>query len=588
MKKEGLAAVPQSVNLSRIDFEECDIVEEICKKIDDAGLDHSLLTIEITESIVAADFDYMKEQIDRFRNLGFKVWMDDFGSGYSSLDVLQDLSFDLIKFDMRFLRQLDKSQNGKIILTELMRMATSLGIETVCEGVETEEHVTFLSDIGCCKLQGYYYTKPLPLESILERYGNGTEIGFENPLEYDYFETLGRINLNDLDWVMSDDYTSFSLYNAIPMVIMELNDEAVRIVRSNATYREFSERTFERNIGKEFERFETIPEHHRKNFLAPMLYCAKNGTRMLVDEKFPNNTTVHTIIRRVATNPIMGTKSVAVAVLSVTDDASGANYANIVASLAADYFVLFYVNINTDEYIIYTADSEDIDFTERKRSKNFFTDGKKMASKLIYDTDKEYFDSNFTKEKILKSLEEQGSFTLTHRIVQKGNPEYVSIKAMPMCKDHEHIIIGISSVDAQMKQKEALERIKREQVISSRICALVSNYVCMYTVNLKDDTYVEVTANGSSSDVFGFAHEGVNFFERCREEAARIVYEEDYPEFLNAFSREQVLETISKEKVYVISYRLNYHGQVLRGSLKAATVNEPDGEKLIIGLYIED
>ena len=60
-----------------------------------------------------------------------------------------------------------------------------------------------------------------------------------------------------------------------------------------------------------------------------------------------------------------------------------------------------------------------------------------MASKLIYDTDKEYFDSNFTKEKILKSLEEQGSFTLTHRIVQKGNPEYVSIKAMPMCKDHE-------------------------------------------------------------------------------------------------------------------------------------------------------
>ena len=588
MKNEGMNAVPQSVNLSRIDFEECDIVDEICKKMDNAGLDHSLITIEITESIVASDFDYMKTQIERFRNLGFKVWMDDFGSGYSSLDLLQELSFDLIKFDMRFLRQVENGANGKIILTELMRMATALGLETVCEGVESAEHVKFLGDIGCCKLQGFYYTKPLPLESILERCRTGTEIGFENPMEMDYFETLGRINLNDLDWVMSDDFASDSLYNSIPMVIMELNDEAIRIVRSNKTYREFSERTFERNIGNEFERFETIPENHRRNFLAPMLYCAKNGTRMLVDEKFPNNTTVHTIIRRVASNPIMGTKAVAVAILSVTDDASGATYANVASSLAADYFVLFYVNTRTDEYIIYTPSEDNIDFMEKKRSKNFFTDGIKMATRIVNEEDREEFVTSFTKEKILKALEEEGRFALTHRINKKGKTEYVCIKAMPMSKDHEHIIIGVSNVDAQMKQHRAIERLKREQIVSSRICALVDNYLCMYTVNLEDETYVEVTSKGVGSEAFGFAHEGVNFFDRCREEAKRVVYEEDYKEFMKEFSREKVLETIAKEKIYVISYRMNYYGAVLRGSLKAATVKESDGEKLIIGLYLDE
>ena len=135
------------------------------------------------------------------------------------------------------------------------------------------------------------------------------------------------INLYDLDWIMSDHRINTErVYDSIPMVIMELNDEAVRIVRSNASYRAFSERTFSRNVGKEFERFETIPEQHQQNFLAPMLQCAKYGTRMVVDERFANNTTVHTFMRRVAINSVSGTISVAVAILSVTDDTPGASY----------------------------------------------------------------------------------------------------------------------------------------------------------------------------------------------------------------------------------------------------------------------
>ena len=100
---------------------------------------------------------------------------------------------------------------------------------------------------------------------------------------------------------------------------MELSDDSVRLVRGNKSYQEFAARTFERNVGNSFERFDTIPEHHRTNFLTPMLECANNGTRMFVDERFPNNMVVHTIIRRVACNPVTHTKSVAVAILSITN-----------------------------------------------------------------------------------------------------------------------------------------------------------------------------------------------------------------------------------------------------------------------------
>ena len=318
----GLNPVPQSVNLSRTDFNECDIVEEITKRMDAAGLDHSLLTIEITESMIASDFEYMKEQVKRFRDLGFQVWMDDFGSGYSSLDVLHDLEFDLIKFDMRFLHKLDDGRNGKIILTDLMRMATTLGLETVCEGVETEEHENFLKEIGCNKLQGYYYTKPLPVERIIDRYANGTQIGFESPKESPYFDTLGKINLYDLDWALGNEQNDFDrFYNSIPMVIMELSDDSVRVIRSNSSYQEFSARTFERNVGKDFERFDTIPKQHGI-FLSNMIECADTGKRIFVDEAFPDGTSVHTFMRRIAINPVTGTRSVAVAVLSVTDDSN--------------------------------------------------------------------------------------------------------------------------------------------------------------------------------------------------------------------------------------------------------------------------
>lgn len=163
----GETAVPHSVNLSRSDFDSCDIVEEIRRRVDDAGLPRDMITIEVTESMVGDDFEFIKARVLRFQELGFKVWMDDFGSGYSSLDVLQDIRFDLLKLDMRFLKRMDEGEESRIILKEMAEMAAGLGMETICEGVETKEHAEFLRDIGVTKLQGYFFGKPEPYEPVV-------------------------------------------------------------------------------------------------------------------------------------------------------------------------------------------------------------------------------------------------------------------------------------------------------------------------------------------------------------------------------------------------------------------------------------
>ncbi|MGX8706078.1 MAG: EAL domain-containing protein, partial [bacterium] len=282
----GYPVVPHSINLSRSDFDACDIVEEIRKRVDAAGVPRDRITIEITESIIGSDFDFIKVQVERFRKLGFPVWMDDFGSGYSSLDVLQSIKFDLLKFDMSFMRKLDEGENGKIILTELMKMATALGVDTICEGVETEAQVRFLQEIGCSKLQGYYYSKPLPLETVVERYKAGIQVGFENPEEAAYYETIGRINLYDLAVIASGEAHAFhNSFNTIPMGIIEVRGDQSRFVRSNQSYRNFVRDNFGIELVNEGAVFHKSSSVFMRNVVN---VCCEKGLRSVYDERMPD------------------------------------------------------------------------------------------------------------------------------------------------------------------------------------------------------------------------------------------------------------------------------------------------------------
>ncbi|MBR0308932.1 MAG: EAL domain-containing protein [Mogibacterium sp.] len=316
---EGINIVPQSINLSRTDFKACDMIEEITKRVDAAGLDHSLFTIEITESTVGSDFEYMKDQVERFRELGFSVWMDDFGSGYSSLELIQSVKFDVIKFDMSFMKQYDSGYGSRIILTELMKMTASLGIESLCEGVEREEQVDFLREVGCSMIQGYYYGRPQPNDAIKEKYLSGNQTTeYEDPEQSEYYETIGRINLHDLSVIADKDDSDLQQYfNGLPMAMIEVLDDKVRFVRSNQSYRDFMEGYLGLTVtGKQTE-FAKIPEGPLKPFLEQALSSISSKDRVLIDSSLSDNTMVHVLVRRITENPVTNASAIVTTVLAV-------------------------------------------------------------------------------------------------------------------------------------------------------------------------------------------------------------------------------------------------------------------------------
>lgn len=159
--------VPVSINLSQRDFE---IVDDIVDMVDDevakCNMPRYLLHLEITESALTEQKDHLKNVSRKFEELGYQIWMDDFGSGYSSLNVLKDFRFDVIKFDMAFLR--GNVVSSKIILKHMIDMCKDLGLKTLIEGVETEDQFEFVKSLGCDYCQGYLFSKPVPFEGIVE------------------------------------------------------------------------------------------------------------------------------------------------------------------------------------------------------------------------------------------------------------------------------------------------------------------------------------------------------------------------------------------------------------------------------------
>ncbi len=192
---EGFSIVPISVNFSKHDIFLSDFVnnlENIRKKYD---IPPKYLRIELTESILVGNNKIVTEVLSDLHSLGYIIEMDDFGSGYSSLNVLKDLDFDIIKLDMLFLEGGGKNNKGGTILTSVINMAKWLNISVIAEGVETVEQADFLKSVGCNYIQGYLYSKPIPEEEY-EKIVKSSSIGVLIP-QINMIDTFNSANFWD-------------------------------------------------------------------------------------------------------------------------------------------------------------------------------------------------------------------------------------------------------------------------------------------------------------------------------------------------------------------------------------------------------
>ena len=160
----GEPLVPISINISRLDFELCHIfgiVEQTCNEY---GVPREMLDLEITESALNENVEYIKSECNRMISLGYHIWLDDFGSGYSSLNTMVEYKFDVLKLDLIFLRNLEKYPKTSTLMTFIVEGAKGLGLSPLCEGVETKEQYEFLKKIGCERAQGFYFGKAMPMK----------------------------------------------------------------------------------------------------------------------------------------------------------------------------------------------------------------------------------------------------------------------------------------------------------------------------------------------------------------------------------------------------------------------------------------
>ena len=228
---EGVQPVPVSVNVSRADIYLVDVAAELHALVERYGIDPSLIEVEITESAYSERPDRIVAAFDALAERGFTVLMDDFGSGYSSLNMLKDINVDVLKIDMRFLDRDDR--RSKDIMESVIRMARWLDLPVIAEGVETREQVNFLLDVGCSYAQGYYYARPMEaaFEALLT---DGSKVQHEQCALQD-----ARRPILDFRDLLHENTISDRMLSSIigSVALYSYADGDLRLIRGNEAYR---------------------------------------------------------------------------------------------------------------------------------------------------------------------------------------------------------------------------------------------------------------------------------------------------------------------------------------------------------------
>ena len=142
------------------------VVESLKNTVSENNVEANNIHVEVTESALVKDSEELKTKLNELKKAGFDIWLDDFGSGYSSLNSLQEFNFDVVKVDMRFMRTLESNPQTKIIVKSIIEMTKNLNLKSLVEGVETEAQYNFIKEIGVDMAQGFLFSRPVPLDEL--------------------------------------------------------------------------------------------------------------------------------------------------------------------------------------------------------------------------------------------------------------------------------------------------------------------------------------------------------------------------------------------------------------------------------------
>ena len=267
---------------------------------------------------------------------------------------------------------------------------------------------------------------------------------------------------------------------------------------------------------------------------------------------------------------------------------ASAIYENIVDALSQDFFDLYYVDLETNAYTEYGSWTKGGQTETKREGSDFFAEARGNAPDYIYEEDLERFTAAMDKETLLAEIARQnGVYISYYRLMIDGVPTYVRMKATYSSGDDRHIIIGVSNVDAQVKDRMAAERAEEERKSYLRLNALNGNLLVLYFVDPETGHYTEFSASREYDDL-GLAKQGDDWFQTAYEDSKKALHPEDLPLFHSRVTRENVLAAIERDGVFVLDYRLMTGELPTYVRLRAALVEENGAKTLIIGLQNED
>ena len=450
-------SVPVSVNVSRVDMYDPHLAERLKDILEKYGLSPEDILLEVTESAYTRDSEQIIDSVNGLRNMGFRIEMDDFGNGYSSLNMLSTLPIDALKLDMDFVQNTFRRRKDTRMLEIIIDIADYLSVPVIAEGVETQEQVKALRAIGCDIVQGFYFSRPVPAE--------------------------------------------------------------------------------------EFEKF--LRKRKEAGIKAEL---SKKTAAAL--EKNTRNQTKEDII----------------------------TFVGIAKALAQDYFSIYVVDAESNEYYEYQSEKSYRRLGISKKGEDFFKESRENALHAIYSEDQVRFLNHFTKENIMKRLKEKGVFMMTYRILIDGAPTFVSMKISRLRETGRNkLVAGVSNINAGIEERD------KALTYSDITKALGGNYVSVYCVELDSGEYEEL----ASHDEFGLPEiekTGNDFFAGYEEEMLYHIHPDDREAFLQGFNKEMIRAAVDERKAYHVSYRQRVNGKWMHLQMRVTAAANDREDRVVISI----
>ena len=466
--------VPVSVNVSRVDMYDPNLVKTFMDIMEEFQITPSEFLLEITESAYTRDSAQIIETVNTLRDLGFRIEMDDFGTGYSSLNMISQLPIDALKLDMQFIRMAFSDRKDTRLLEVIIDIADYLAVPVIAEGVETLEQLQALRTMGCDIVQGYYFSRPVPAEEYEKFVKERQEAGQDNVhaarrrKETAQAAKEADVSYGKICHALSSGFENIYYIDTHTGHYLEFSSkgrvEDLQIERSGKDF--FAEIQKELPFLVYHDDLERVSLSLKKETLLSQLVGGRNFSmtyRLMVDEK-----PVYYNLKAVYTGAldthylVIGVSNVNEQMKEALDlkvpETDGPDYLSIVQALAADYFSIYYVNTQTGRFVEYSAHNEYQDLEIEKGGEDFFAITQRNILKVIHPDDREKLNAAMQKDTLLKAMEKTGAFTITYRLMFGDRPTYVCLKASRMVGDPSdpHIVIGINNVDEQIRREAEL------------------------------------------------------------------------------------------------------------------------------------